>query len=168
MWSLRQVYGELSGECGVSVPFSQLLEEVETEAQQQSPEPPGAELHLALSQTQVESAADGEQQDEPPAADKRYAGMTMSRLVIEDDSQLSEDGSRKNVTAAEETQINGGSPSPQRSSHDRYHSSATLILTAIVIDVAMVIVIVLKLLLTIMCLASHVMNACVFRGHYAQ
>ncbi|XP_051747519.1 telomeric repeat binding factor a isoform X3 [Ctenopharyngodon idella] len=115
--SLRQVYGELSRECGVSVPFSQLLEEVEMEAQQQSRESSGAELHLALSETpmeQLERAAE----DEPPAADKRYAGMTISRLVMEDDSQLSEDDSQNDVTAAEEeTQISGGPPdrpSPQR------------------------------------------------------
>ncbi|XP_067248639.1 telomeric repeat binding factor a isoform X2 [Chanodichthys erythropterus] len=115
--SLRQVYGELSRECGVSVPFSQLLEEVEMEAQQQSREPPGVELHLALSQTpmeQMERAAE----DEPPATHKPYAGMTISRLVMEDDSQLSEDDSQNDVTAAEEeTQINGvppDRPSPQR------------------------------------------------------
>ncbi|ROL51239.1 Telomeric repeat-binding factor 2 [Anabarilius grahami] len=115
--SLRQVYGELSEECGVSVPFPQLLEEVEMEAQQQSREPAGAELHLALSETpmeQMERAAE----NEPPAAHKPYAGMTISRLVMEDDSQLSEDDSQNDVTAAEEeTQINGGPPdrpSPQR------------------------------------------------------
>ncbi|KAK7149143.1 hypothetical protein R3I94_008676 [Phoxinus phoxinus] len=106
--SVRQVYGALSEECGASVPFSRLLEEVEEEAQRQSREPPGAELNLALSQTPLESVSDRQ----PRVTLRRYTGMTISRLVTEDDSQPSGDESQDNIT-----QISSGSPaqtSPQR------------------------------------------------------
>ncbi len=84
--SLQEVYGVLSERYGVSVSFTQLLEE------QESPE-----LHLALSETPLDRES---QPPEPP----RYTGMTISRLVQEDDSQLSEE-------EEEETQIS----SPHRS-----------------------------------------------------
>uniref|UniRef100_A0A8C1KNL3 Telomeric repeat binding factor a n=1 Tax=Cyprinus carpio TaxID=7962 RepID=A0A8C1KNL3_CYPCA len=71
--SLRQVYGVLSERYGVSVSFTQLQQELEEEQEQEE----SPELHLALSETPRE-------QPEPP-----YAGMTISRLVQEDDSQLS-------------------------------------------------------------------------------
>ncbi|XP_052409852.1 telomeric repeat binding factor a isoform X3 [Carassius gibelio] len=72
---LRQVYGVLSERYGVSVSFSQLQQELEhQDEQEQSPE-----LHLALSETPRDP------ESQPP-----YAGMTISRLVQEDDSQLSE------------------------------------------------------------------------------
>ncbi|XP_067284718.1 telomeric repeat binding factor a isoform X6 [Pseudorasbora parva] len=103
--SLQKAYGELSEEYGVSVPFSQLVEEVEMEAQQQSRETDGDELHLALSETPMEPAAERVANGEPH--ESRYAGMTISRLVTEEDSQPSGD----------ETQITGGpsdQPSPQR------------------------------------------------------
>ncbi|CAM4574147.1 unnamed protein product [Leuciscus chuanchicus] len=109
--SVRQVYGELSEECGVSVPFSRLLEEVELEAQQQSQEPPGDELNLALSETPMEPV-ESVSGREPRVTLRRYTGMTISRLVTEGDSQPSEDDSQDNIT-----QISGCSPlqkSPQR------------------------------------------------------
>ncbi|KTG01834.1 hypothetical protein cypCar_00031199 [Cyprinus carpio] len=80
--SLRQVYGVLSERYGVSVSFTQLQQELEEEQEQEE----SPELHLALSETPRE-------QPEPP-----YAGMTISRLVQEDDSQLS-------TAEEEETQI---------------------------------------------------------------
>ncbi|XP_026093492.1 telomeric repeat binding factor a isoform X1 [Carassius auratus] len=74
---LRQVYGVLSERYGVSVSFSQLQQELEhQDEQEQSPE-----LHLALSETPRDP------ESQPP-----YAGMTISRLVQEDDSQLSDQG----------------------------------------------------------------------------
>ncbi|XP_077065455.1 telomeric repeat binding factor a isoform X3 [Siphateles boraxobius] len=109
--SVRQVYCELSEECGVSVPFSRLLEEVELEAQRQGQEPPSAELDLALSETPMEPV-ERVRYREPRVTLHRYTGMTISRLVTEDDSQPSEDDSQDNIT-----QINGCSPvqtSPQR------------------------------------------------------
>lgn len=87
--SLRQVYGVLSERYGVSVSFTQLQQELEEEQEQEE----SPELHLALSETPRE-------QPEPP-----YAGMTISRLVQEDDSQLS------TAEEEEETQIS----SPHRS-----------------------------------------------------
>ncbi|KAL0194668.1 hypothetical protein M9458_008240, partial [Cirrhinus mrigala] len=106
---LRQVYGVLSERYGVSVSFTQLQEEVEMEAQQKNPEPDGSELHLALSETPMERDGGSQQQDEPQ--EPRYAGMTISRLVQEDDSQLSEEEEEKETennisgTQEEETQI---------------------------------------------------------------
>ncbi|KAK2892375.1 hypothetical protein Q8A67_012363 [Cirrhinus molitorella] len=109
--SLRQAYGVLSERYGVSMSFTQLQEEVEMEAQQENPDPAEPELHLALSETPMESTErDGGSQRQ----DARYAGMTISRLVQEDDSQLSEEEeeggeeeeSQNNVTGVqEETQI---------------------------------------------------------------
>ncbi|XP_059367576.1 telomeric repeat binding factor a [Carassius carassius] len=72
---LRQVYGVLSERYGVSVSFSQLQQELEHEDEQE--QSPG--LHLALSETPRDP------ESQPP-----YAGMTISRLVQEDDSQLSD------------------------------------------------------------------------------
>ncbi len=92
--SQQQVYGVLSERYGVSVSFTQLQQELE---EQESPEPAGPELHLALSETPLDRES---QPPEPP----RYTGMTISRLVQEDDSQLSEE-------EEEETQIS----SPHRS-----------------------------------------------------
>ncbi|XP_016390664.1 telomeric repeat binding factor a isoform X3 [Sinocyclocheilus rhinocerous] len=84
--SLRQVYGVLSERYGVSVSFTQLQQELEQEEEEQEEEE-CPELHLALSETQPETA---------------YAGMTISRLVQEDDSQLSAEEEAQNE---EETQI---------------------------------------------------------------
>ncbi|XP_056091154.1 telomeric repeat binding factor a [Rhinichthys klamathensis goyatoka] len=95
--SVRQVYGELSEECGVSVPFSRLLEELELEAQQQSREPPGDELHLALSETPMEPTQSLSAR-EPRVTLHRYTGMTISRLVTEEDSQPSGDDSQDNLS----------------------------------------------------------------------
>uniref|UniRef100_A0A671NQC1 Telomeric repeat-binding factor n=1 Tax=Sinocyclocheilus anshuiensis TaxID=1608454 RepID=A0A671NQC1_9TELE len=82
--SLRQVYGVLSERYGVSVSFTQLQQELEQEEEEQEQEEEESpELHLALTETQPETA---------------YAGMTISRLVQEDDSQLS-------AEEEEETQI---------------------------------------------------------------
>ncbi|XP_039526146.1 telomeric repeat-binding factor 2-like isoform X2 [Pimephales promelas] len=107
---VRQVYGELCEECGVSVPFSRLLEEVELEAQQPSRESPEAELHLALSETPMEPA-ERLCALEPRVTLRRYTGMTISRLVTEEDSQPSGDDSQ------DISQISGCAPlqrSPQR------------------------------------------------------
>ncbi|XP_016110579.1 telomeric repeat binding factor a [Sinocyclocheilus grahami] len=81
--SLRQVYGVLSERYGVSVSFTQLEQELEEEEEEEQEEE-SPELHLALSETQPETA---------------YAAMTISRLVQEDDSQLSAEEEE------EETQI---------------------------------------------------------------
>ncbi|XP_039526142.1 telomeric repeat-binding factor 2-like isoform X6 [Pimephales promelas] len=108
--SVRQVYGELCEECGASVPFSRLLEEVELEAQQPSRESPEAELHLALSETPMEPA-ERLCALEPRVTLRRYTGMTISRLVTEEDSQLSGDDSQ------DISRISGCAPlqrSPQR------------------------------------------------------
>ncbi len=95
--SLQQVYGVLSERYSVSVSFTQLQQELEEE----SPEPAGPELHLVLSETPL----DRESQTPP-----HYAGMTISRLVQEDDSQLS-DEEEEEAQNEEETQIS----SPHRS-----------------------------------------------------
>ncbi|XP_058629080.1 telomeric repeat binding factor a isoform X7 [Onychostoma macrolepis] len=76
--SLRQVYGVLRERYAVSVSFTQLQHELEEE--EESPEPAGPELHLALSETPLD------RESQLP-----YAGMTISRLVQEDDSQLSDE-----------------------------------------------------------------------------
>ncbi|XP_073695253.1 telomeric repeat binding factor a [Garra rufa] len=108
--SLRQVYGVLSERYGVNMSFTQLQEEVEME----NPEPAGPELHLALSETPME-------RDEPQLP--RYAGMTISRLVQEDDSQLSEEEEEEEpqnhigTQEEEETQISILIPSGPDSDH---------------------------------------------------
>lgn len=95
--SLQQVYGVLSERYGVSVSFTQLQQELE---EQECPEPAGPELHLALSETPLD------RESQLP-----YAGMTISRLVQEDDSQLSEEEEEEEAQNQEETQIS----SPHRS-----------------------------------------------------
>lgn len=87
----------LSERYGVSVSFTQLQQELE---EQESPEPAGPELHLALSETPLD------RESQPPP---QYTGMTISRLVQEDDSQLSEE--EEEAQNQEETQIS----SPHRS-----------------------------------------------------
>ncbi|XP_056310991.1 telomeric repeat binding factor a [Danio aesculapii] len=85
---LQQVFGLLSEQYGVSITFLQLQDCVETEAQQQEDGgASGPELCLTLSETPMQTAAlsDTEEQEEQ----SRYAGMTISRLVQEEDSQIS-------------------------------------------------------------------------------
>ncbi|XP_050964449.1 telomeric repeat binding factor a isoform X2 [Labeo rohita] len=118
--SLRQVYGVLSERYGVSVSFTQLQEEVEMEAQQENPETDGPELHLVLSETPMEPMERdcGSQQQHVPL-ETRYAGMTISRLVQEDDSQISEEEeeekeTRNNISGAQEEEEETQISSPHR------------------------------------------------------
>ncbi|XP_073801648.1 telomeric repeat binding factor a isoform X12 [Danio rerio] len=85
---LQQVFDLLSEQYGVGISFFQLQDSVEVEAQQQQEGGvAGPELCLTLSETPMQTVilSDTEEQDEP----RRYAGMTISRLVQEEDSQIS-------------------------------------------------------------------------------
>nr|AAM28210.1 telomere repeat factor a [Danio rerio] len=85
---LQQVFDLLSEQYGVGISFFQLQDSVEAEAQQQQEGGvAGPELCLTLSETPMQTVilSDTEEQDEP----RRYAGMTISRLVQEEDSQIS-------------------------------------------------------------------------------
>ncbi|XP_051544678.1 telomeric repeat binding factor a isoform X3 [Myxocyprinus asiaticus] len=109
MQQLRLVYSTLSEQFGVSVPFCQLQQEVESEALQENRRVSSPELHLSLSETpreQSERLDVGEvmkQDGEHSSTPSRYADMTISRLVLEEDSQHSDDDI---IPQEEESQVN--------------------------------------------------------------
>ncbi|XP_051974199.1 telomeric repeat binding factor a isoform X2 [Xyrauchen texanus] len=116
MLQLRLVYSTLSEQFGVSVPFCQLQQEVESEALEENRRVSNPELHLSLSETPREQSErldvgevmkqDGERSSTSSrytgSTPSRYAGMTISRLVLEEDSQHSDD----DITPQEESQVN--------------------------------------------------------------
>ncbi|XP_065146151.1 telomeric repeat binding factor a isoform X2 [Paramisgurnus dabryanus] len=149
--NLRLVYSKLSEVYGVSVPFSQLQQEVENKALLEYKRQTDTELHLVLSETQPESndtdqdsermkdvevhleLQNNREQDSEAVKDMevpgeqcapvqpRYNGMTISRLVLEDDSQVSENESQDDVMAQDEesTQITPVRSSPRTQSGRR-------------------------------------------------